>query len=508
MSRRDGKTVFRVLVAGLLVDQAAMGLPKALAAAGFVPAPLQPILPTAPLETAAAFAWSVLAGVLLAGLWQAAKVRIPALAARRFPSHANPRNPDAPASPITSLEHHYLNQLRDLTRAAVAINSGQNPDSILAALVKRAGEIVGAQWAAAQVQSDDRSNSPSNGASWSDRHEKISAPFQEPAQTLWRYRHLELGQGVRLLRREVKAAGICLPGVEPPNLMVAPLGRRDGRQIGFIQLSGKRDGEFTDEDEAILMQLAQIASVAIEKAQLYTEVAEKRVRLEELSARLLRVQEDELKAISRELHDNLGQVLTAIKMNLDILRTASFPPAIFQSRIEETIAMVKQVLHETRDLAQSLRPQLLDELGLVPALRWFLDDFRKRSGITVSLQATEPEQPPNPETAATIYRVVQEAITNIARHSEARNVFVELRCDAKRIFGSVDDDGRGFIFRAMDRSRINRGLGLLGMRERIELAGGAISIDSEPGAGTRISFSLPNRRHGNAREDDSHSIGR
>jgi signal transduction histidine kinase len=290
--------------------------------------------------------------------------------------------------------------------------------------------------------------------------------------------------------------------------LAAPLTLRNGQNGGLIQLSDKYSGEFTEKDEAILVQLAQMAAVAIDNAQLYAEVEDKRIRLAELSTGLLKAQEAELKAVSRELHDNVSQILTAVKMNLDLLRSNTIWPPSFRARIEESIEMIKGALYETRDLAQSIRPPVLDELGLVPALRWHLDDFRRRSGIQVEFETTGLEPPPHPDTGATIYRVIQEAMTNVARHSEAQCAKVVLQFDENAITGSIHDDGKGFRPETLVRPGTHGGLGLLGMRERIELAGGKIRIDSRPGCGTRITFSVPNRRNSDAFEEDPHPSGR
>lgn len=214
-------------------------------------------------------------------------------------------------------------------------------------------------------------------------------------------------------------------------------------------------------------------------------------RLRALSARLLAVQEEERRHLARELHDEVGQALTAVKMTLQGLRRhpGKQPPA---QRIDEGIELVDRVLRAVRDLSLDLRPMLLDDLGLAPALRWYLKRVGQRATLAVDL-VCEPEEPAVPaEVATTCFRLVQEALTNIVRHARARHVQVNLEQAGEELRLRVRDDGAGFdVAATRRRAQGGASLGLIGMEERVRLAGGRLEVDSAPDAGTEIRAWLP-----------------
>lgn len=211
-------------------------------------------------------------------------------------------------------------------------------------------------------------------------------------------------------------------------------------------------------------------------------------RLARLSRQLIAVQETERRNLARELHDEIGQVLSAVKMNLNSLkdqRSASQP-------LEDSLAIVNRAISQVRSLSLDLRPAMLDDLGLVPALRWYLDQQSQRGNFTVRLLAETPAPRPPSDVAIVCYRVVQEAITNIMRHANARHVEVELHERAASLEITVRDDGGGFdVAAARAKAQAGASLGLLGMEERVHLVGGAFAIASAPGRGTEIRFSFP-----------------
>jgi two-component system sensor histidine kinase UhpB len=207
-------------------------------------------------------------------------------------------------------------------------------------------------------------------------------------------------------------------------------------------------------------------------------LAARGAQLEDMTHRLLRAQEDERRRIARELHDEAGQALTAIKIELDLENRAG--PA----------ERVGQVLAQIRDLSNLLRPSALDDLGLLPALRGLVEDFSRRTRIEARLEAREPLPLLATERQVVIYRVAQEALTNVARHSGAGVVHVRLGDRAGGVQMTVEDDGRGFP----GEPRAN--LGLLGMRERVAAAGGTLSTSGEPGRGFRVIVDLPSEGAG------------
>ena len=216
-----------------------------------------------------------------------------------------------------------------------------------------------------------------------------------------------------------------------------------------------------------------------ELARLYERERENREQLEALSRRLVALQEEERRGIARELHDEVGQLLTGLKL----LIQGGGP----ETR-GEAERIVSELMQRVRSMSMDLRPALLDDLGLVPALLWHAERWSRQTGVEVSVrhEGLERRLPPEVETAA--YRIAQEALTNIARHADAKQASVVLRGEAERLELVVEDAGRGFEPR---RASSARGSGLTGMRERALLLGGRLEVDSKPGAGTRVRAELP-----------------
>ncbi len=222
------------------------------------------------------------------------------------------------------------------------------------------------------------------------------------------------------------------------------------------------------------------------------QLAASRERLETLSRQLIATQESERRHLSRELHDEIGQELTSIKLNLKNLQSPSPSDA---ELVHDTLAVAEHALQQVRSLALDLRPSILDDIGLAAALRWCLDRQAHRAGFHAQFFAMPPEIATTPEIAITCFRVVQECLTNIARHAHARNVRVEVHQYETALDLQVQDDGIGFdVQAATERATRGASLGLLGMRERAELVGGLIDIESTPGSGTTIHARFPNTR--------------
>lgn len=213
--------------------------------------------------------------------------------------------------------------------------------------------------------------------------------------------------------------------------------------------------------------------------------------LQFVSRRLMSAQETERRHLARELHDEVGQALTAVKVNLQRMahaeRTAGEP-----SPVEESTSLIERILGQVRDLSLDLRPSMLDDLGLVAALRWHVDRQTRRADLTGQVIADPPEIAVNPELETTCFRVVQEALTNVIRHARARHVRVELRRDEAGLHLTVSDDGAGFdVASARQRARQGDSFGLLGIEERVDLAGGQVQFQSRLGDGTTIRVDFP-----------------
>ncbi|HEX7043830.1 MAG TPA: PAS domain S-box protein [Burkholderiales bacterium] len=214
-------------------------------------------------------------------------------------------------------------------------------------------------------------------------------------------------------------------------------------------------------------------------------------RLESLSQRLLEAQETERRRIARELHDQIGQDLSVIKINLQALKRLPGATA-FGGHLDETVRIVEGVLATARNLSVELRPSMLDDLGLAAALRWYLDRQAQRAGVALHFAVDSFELRLAPAIETACFRLAQEALTNILRHAEARHVDVTLRACGQELEMRIMDDGRGFDVEAA-RMRASRGesFGLLGMEERALLAGGRLEILSAPGEGTQVVARFP-----------------
>jgi signal transduction histidine kinase len=200
---------------------------------------------------------------------------------------------------------------------------------------------------------------------------------------------------------------------------------------------------------------------------------ERSAQLEQLTRLLLRSQEDERRRIARELHDEAGQILTAVKIELDL------------DGRKEASEMVGRALSQVRVLSNLLRPTVLDDLGLLPALRALTEDFGRRARIAAELSCPETLPVLAPDAQVAIYRVVQEALTNVARHAQAQHARVRLQLEPRTVRVRVEDDGHGV------RGEITPHLGLLGMRERVTALGGTLTVEPAPGTGLRVEAVIP-----------------
>jgi signal transduction histidine kinase/ligand-binding sensor domain-containing protein len=214
-------------------------------------------------------------------------------------------------------------------------------------------------------------------------------------------------------------------------------------------------------------------------------------RLRRLTQRLEAAKEDERKRIARELHDEMGQALTTAKINLELMHGLEDPDENEQ-RINDTISLMDGMIRHVRALSLDLRPPLLDELGLIPAIRNYLDIQSHRSGIKIDVAVDPVPQGLSPEIEILAFRVVQEALTNILRHASASLVTVAITREPAWLEITVEDNGCGFdVDAAMERGARGHHLGLLGIRERVESTGGRVAIDSTLGHGARIHVDVP-----------------
>jgi signal transduction histidine kinase len=251
-----------------------------------------------------------------------------------------------------------------------------------------------------------------------------------------------------------------------------------GEAIGIIAVHDKAgaDARFSDSDLRVAEIFAARAAVAVSLSE---RVARDTVR------RVIAAQESERRRLALELHDETGQALTSILLGLKAIRASN--DDIAAARAEADVrALVVQALQDVRALAVELRPAALDDFGLVPALERLAETFSERSGIKTMVEANLDQRLP-PEIETTLYRVVQEALTNIVKHAGAEHVSIVISDRGRSVGVTIDDDGRGFDF-----AEVRTGaLGLVGMRERLALVSGSVSIESTPEAGTTIAAQVP-----------------
>lgn len=266
----------------------------------------------------------------------------------------------------------------------------------------------------------------------------------------------------------------------------------EGHSIGVLfAASFSRSNAFDDNDERWLQSLAGHVAVMIENARLFEQINAGRERQQALSRQLVEVQEAERRRIARELHDEVGQILTGLKLLLKMTASATGEEA--SKNLQEAQQLTNDLLSRVHDLSLDLRPAMLDDLGLLPALLWHIDRFTAQTGVVVHFRHQGLEGvrfPPEVETGA--YRIIQEALTNVARYAGTGEVSVRAYAAETELCLEVEDRGAGF--NAADQLANKEKAGLNGMRERALLVGGNFSIVSQPGYGTLLRSILPLNR--------------
>jgi signal transduction histidine kinase len=228
---------------------------------------------------------------------------------------------------------------------------------------------------------------------------------------------------------------------------------------------------------------------------LLKEARQMQLRLRHLSHQVLTAQEEERKEISRELHDEIVQTLTGINVQLASLKIESgVNKSAFSKHITYTQRLVEKSVDIVHQFARNLRPTLLDDLGLIPALHAYMKVFTARTGLQVVFSTFSGIETMSNDKRTVLYRVAQAALTNIAQHAKASNVSVKITDLPQAVHMEITDDGRSFNVAHVLDSRRNKRLGLIGMRERVEMVGGTFNVVSEPGHGTTISLTIPFKR--------------
>ena len=265
-----------------------------------------------------------------------------------------------------------------------------------------------------------------------------------------------------------------------------------GRVLGVLNVAAGRGHVFSGKEMSLLSAIGNQIGVAVENARLWEEIKLKEAMRGNLLAKVISVQEEERRRIARELHDQTSQSLASLRVGLQNVQRARDPVELEQS-VKALEDLTGSILDDLHLLARELRPSVLDDLGLAPALERYVAEYGQRFNISIDLETegiVEHRLPPAVETA--LYRIIQEALTNVARHAAATNVSVLVRYNRGAVLAMVEDDGQGFDPGLREHAQSSdRHLGLFGMQERASLLGGTLLVESAVGRGTTIVVRVP-----------------
>ncbi len=252
-------------------------------------------------------------------------------------------------------------------------------------------------------------------------------------------------------------------------------------------------GEASDVREPFGELAAQVQRISEENARLFAQLVEGERRLRRLARAVWRVEEEERRRVARELHDELGQLLTALRIKLEVLSgELAQGPSGARAHLDSALELAGRALAETRQLSRLLRPAVLDDFGLAPALQWLVRSHREATGLEVDLDCRGLAGRLDPDLETVVFRVVQESLTNVAKHAGVTGARVEITLAGPRLSVRVSDQGDGFdAARQAAAAEAPAGSGLRGMRDRVELFGGRLEVRSAPGAGTSVEAELP-----------------
>ena len=273
-----------------------------------------------------------------------------------------------------------------------------------------------------------------------------------------------------------------------PYAAALPLLRRD-EVTGALVLVGEAPDPFTALDDRFLVALGHQVGAALENANLYTRLQARTVELARLSARMIEQHEEERRRLSRELHDETAQVFSAVKMELGVLRDDVGPG--HAERLDRALELVDTGIRSIRSVTNALRPSLLDDLGLLPALRSLVADFGAHSAIRIALDVPGALPPLSKEAELALFRALQEGLSNVRRHAGAESVDVTITAEPHGVRLMVRDDGRGPPEATPEQLEREGHMGLAGMRERISALGGSVRFGGAPGVGASLEVLVP-----------------
>ncbi len=310
-------------------------------------------------------------------------------------------------------------------------------------------------------------------------------------------REVPIGDGTAEVRTGCPlSAELLQPSVRAADIICVPL-RSKGRPVGVLHLVDAQHADLSERQRRLLLAIGDQVGVALENARLLAELREKEVVRGQLLEQVITAQEEERKRIARELHDETGQALTSVAVMLKSFEHAGLPDDL-RARAADIQAVAASAVRAVHDLASELRPSVLDDAGLIPALERYAREFSGRHRLPVDVQVIgNHDRLPSPiETA--LYRITQEALTNIARHAQATHASLLLERRNGSVLLLVEDDGRGFSTPS-PAAHAREQLGIHGMEERAALVGGKLTIETAEGAGTSVYVEVPMPEGSNAR---------
>jgi signal transduction histidine kinase len=257
-----------------------------------------------------------------------------------------------------------------------------------------------------------------------------------------------------------------------------------GETQGVLSIFDTRPERFDLDQIGFFTILGQQVGTAIQNARLFDQVRVGNERLQMLSHRLVEVQEEERRTIARELHDEVGQILTGLNLTLELV--ARLPPEKVPERLEQGRTLVNDLMQRVREMSLALRPPMLDDLGLLPTLLWHFERYTSQTSVQVNFKQSGLERRFDSEVETTVYRMVQEALTNVARYAQVNSVEVRIWSNSSMLAVQVEDQGCGFDPERALNSHSSSGLS--GIRERTLLLGGQFAIETAPGSGTALSI--------------------
>jgi PAS domain S-box-containing protein len=358
---------------------------------------------------------------------------------------------------------HHIRRLLPCQRASVVLFELDGSEGVLIAAVGRGWDRVGQvgrfalnPWLMRQLRQGEVSYTP-------------DAPTQLRDSPI--YQAL-LAEGVH--------ACTCVPLVSQDEL------------IGSLNLGMEKAAHLTAEHLTIIREIADSLAIAIQHARLLQSLSEQRQRLRDLGARLAEVEEAERKRLAQHLHNMVGQNLTALGINLSLIKSQmseQAPPSV-QATLEDSLDLVEGTTERIRLVMADLRPPVLDDYGLIPALDWYAKRVAPRIGVEIAVSGEEPAPRLPPRTEAALFRIAQEALTNVAKHARASQVEVTVSTTDSQVSLIIADDGVGFTDTRSQVRNEHGGWGIINMIERAEALGGCCEIDSVPGEGTRVTVEV------------------